>query len=69
MPPASKHAINTQTITVDSASGRILAVADIRGRLSSLNELAQEAGAHAIIHTGDFGFFGQRGARPAPARR
>lgn len=34
-------------------------MADIRGRLSGLNDLAREAGAKAIIHTGDFGFFGE----------
>lgn len=38
--------------------GRILCLADVRGRLSTLNELAHDAGAVAIIHTGDFGFFG-----------
>ena len=27
------------------------------GNLKSLNELAQKAGAHYIIHTGDFGFY------------
>ncbi|EJD50739.1 hypothetical protein AURDEDRAFT_111933 [Auricularia subglabra TFB-10046 SS5] len=62
MPPAStasasKNAVNTQTVVIDSNAGRILAIADIRGKLSQLNELAQEANAKAIIHTGDFGFF------------
>ncbi|TFY50474.1 hypothetical protein EVG20_g11496, partial [Dentipellis fragilis] len=37
--------------------GRILCIADIRGRLSALNDLAREANAKAIIHTGDFGIF------------
>lgn len=50
--------LNTQTTILDSAHGRILCIADIRGRLSSLNDLAREANAKAIIHTGDFGFFG-----------
>lgn len=27
------------------------------GNLKSLNELAHKAGAHYIIHTGDFGFY------------
>ncbi|TDL14316.1 hypothetical protein BD410DRAFT_797257 [Rickenella mellea] len=49
--------VNTQTKVLDTASGRILCIADIRGRLSSLNDLAREANAIAIIHTGDFGFF------------
>ncbi|THV04486.1 hypothetical protein K435DRAFT_850754 [Dendrothele bispora CBS 962.96] len=48
---------NTQTKIFDSAHGRILCVADIRGRVSALNDLAREANAVAIIHTGDFGFF------------
>ncbi|KAJ7647912.1 Ser/Thr protein phosphatase [Roridomyces roridus] len=49
--------VNTQTKVLDTAHGRILCVADIRGRLSALNDLAREANADAIIHTGDFGFF------------
>ena len=44
---------------LDTVAGRILCVADVRGRLSSLNDLAKEAGAKAVIHTGDFGFFGE----------
>lgn len=50
--------VNTQTNVIDTAHGRILCVADIRGRLSALNDLARESNAKAIIHTGDFGFFG-----------
>lgn len=42
----------------DGPAGRILCVADIRGQHSLLNQLAKETGARAIIHTGDFGFFG-----------
>ncbi|KAF7294097.1 Ser/Thr protein phosphatase [Mycena kentingensis (nom. inval.)] len=38
------------------AQGRILCIADIRGRVSALNQLARDANADAIIHTGDFGF-------------
>ncbi|EMD41185.1 hypothetical protein CERSUDRAFT_111736 [Gelatoporia subvermispora B] len=49
--------VNTQTKVFDTAHGRLLCIADIRGRLSSLNDLAREANAAAIIHTGDFGFF------------
>ncbi|KAF5349334.1 hypothetical protein D9758_011757 [Tetrapyrgos nigripes] len=49
--------VNTQTKVFDTAQGRILCIADIRGRLSGLNELAREANAVAVIHTGDFGFF------------
>ncbi|ESK87966.1 ser thr protein phosphatase [Moniliophthora roreri MCA 2997] len=45
------------TTVLDSEHGRILCIADIRGNLSSLNDLARDANAAAIIHTGDFGFF------------
>ena len=51
--------VNTQTKVLDATQGRILCIADIRGRLSALNDLAREANAKAIIHTGDFGFFGE----------
>lgn len=51
------HQVNTQTKVLDSQHGRILCIADIRGRLSALNDLAREANASAVIHTGDFGFF------------
>lgn len=59
-PPVSPHPrqVNTQTKVLDTNHARILCIADIRGRLSALNDLAREANAKAIIHTGDFGFFG-----------
>ena len=57
--PAQPHQVNTQTKVFDTAHGRLLCIADIRGRLSALNDLAREANAVAIIHTGDFGFFGE----------
>lgn len=47
----------------DEKHGRILCLADVRGRLSTFNELAKEVGAVAIIHTGDFGFFGNTSPR------
>ncbi|EIW82035.1 hypothetical protein CONPUDRAFT_102708 [Coniophora puteana RWD-64-598 SS2] len=56
-PQRPPHVVNTQTRILDAAHGRILCIADIRGRLSALNDLAREANAQAIIHTGDFGFF------------
>ncbi|KAK7057791.1 Ser/Thr protein phosphatase [Favolaschia claudopus] len=55
IPPV--HRVNTQTKILDTTHGRVLCIADIRGRLSALNDLAREANANAIIHTGDFGFF------------
>ncbi len=57
-PSRHQHQVNTQTKLLDTIHGRILCIADIRGRLSALNELAREVHAQAIIHTGDFGFFG-----------
>ncbi|PPQ68853.1 hypothetical protein CVT26_001687 [Gymnopilus dilepis] len=53
----SSRQVNTSTAVLDTAHGRILCIADIRGRLSALNDLARESNAIAIIHTGDFGFF------------
>lgn len=58
--------VNTQTKVIDAVHGRILCIADVRGRLSSLNDMANEAGAKAIIHTGDFGFFGMCYRRFSP---
>lgn len=55
----TSYTVNSQTRVFDTAAGRILCVADIRGRISSLNELAEESKVNAIIHTGDFGFFGE----------
>ncbi|KAG2147925.1 hypothetical protein DEU56DRAFT_783179 [Suillus clintonianus] len=55
--PNSRPQVNTHTKVLDTTHGRILCIADIRGRLSGLNDLAREANAKAIIHTGDFGFF------------
>ncbi|KAI0366219.1 hypothetical protein BV20DRAFT_952738 [Pilatotrama ljubarskyi] len=55
--PRPQYQVNTQTKVFDTAHGRLLCIADIRGRLSALNDLAREANASAIIHTGDFGFF------------
>ncbi|KAF9025511.1 hypothetical protein BDZ89DRAFT_1182464 [Hymenopellis radicata] len=40
----------------ERTAARTLCIADIRGRISALNDLACEIQAIAIIHTGDFGF-------------
>lgn len=56
--PKPQSQVNTQTKLIDSVHGRILCVADVRGRLSHINDLARELGAKAVIHTGDFGFYG-----------
>lgn len=50
--------LSSNTSTLNTRAGRILCLADIRGRISNLDQLAKEANAIAIIHTGDFGFFG-----------
>ncbi|KZT20617.1 hypothetical protein NEOLEDRAFT_1140444 [Neolentinus lepideus HHB14362 ss-1] len=55
--PRPTQQVNTQTKVLDTVQGRLLCIADIRGRLSALNDLAREVNASAIIHTGDFGFF------------
>ncbi|KAF9534437.1 hypothetical protein CPB83DRAFT_844245 [Crepidotus variabilis] len=55
--PRTQYQVNTQTKVLDTNHGRILCIADIRGRLSALNDLAREVNAKAILHTGDFGFF------------
>ncbi|KAK2761575.1 hypothetical protein FQN54_001403 [Arachnomyces sp. PD_36] len=47
-----------QRTTCQTTGGiRVLCVADVRGNLKSLNELAKQARADHIIHTGDFGFY------------
>ncbi|KAM0788692.1 hypothetical protein ACM66B_002789 [Microbotryomycetes sp. NB124-2] len=48
---------STRIDVIHAAGARILCVADIRGSISSLNALAAEHSASAIIHTGDFGFY------------
>jgi len=58
MTSTAPRQVNTQTHVLDTHNGRILCIADIRGRLSALNDLAREVNAKAILHTGDFGFFG-----------
>jgi len=54
---SSSTAVRTLTVALDSDHARVLCIADIRGKLSALNDLARQENAAAIIHTGDFGFF------------
>ncbi|KAI9732802.1 MAG: hypothetical protein M1834_003740 [Cirrosporium novae-zelandiae] len=42
---------------IQSNGARVLCVADVRGNLKSLNDLAEQARADYILHTGDFGFY------------
>lgn len=41
---------------INTGQRRILVIADIRGEISKLNDLASEYNADLIIHTGNFGF-------------
>jgi hypothetical protein len=65
-PSPRPHQVNTQTKLIDTIHGRILCIADIRGHISALNDRAREVDAKAIIHTGDFGFFGPPTLLPFP---
>ncbi|GAA5863388.1 hypothetical protein JCM3774_005275 [Rhodotorula dairenensis] len=49
--------MSTRVDVINTHAGRILCVADVRGALSTLNSLAADHSAVAIIHTGDFGFY------------
>jgi hypothetical protein len=51
-----KSALNPLDRVIDTGSGRILCIADIRGDYKRLNKLVEEHDAVAVIHTGDFGF-------------
>jgi hypothetical protein len=51
------NTVRTLNIALDSGHARVLCIADIRGKLAALNDLARHENAAAIIHTGDFGFF------------
>jgi len=42
-----------------SGYGKLMQLGHFPGKLSTLNALAIEHNAKAIIHTGDFGFYGQ----------
>jgi len=42
---------------IQQGSVRVLCIADVRGNLRSLNDLAKQANANYILHTGDFGFY------------
>ncbi|GAA5937405.1 hypothetical protein JCM10213_007224 [Rhodosporidiobolus nylandii] len=53
--PVDAHSTRVDVINTDG--GRILCVADVRGAISTLNQLAAEHSAVAIIHGGDFGFY------------
>ncbi|KAF1984841.1 hypothetical protein K402DRAFT_413571 [Aulographum hederae CBS 113979] len=65
-PPASAPApgaiplLPNQGRVIQQGSTRVLCIADVRGSLQSLNQLAEKANAQFILHTGDFGFYDER---------
>ncbi|KAK5987730.1 hypothetical protein PT974_11863 [Cladobotryum mycophilum] len=56
-PPGAAPLLPNQGRVIQTGPIRILCIADVRGNLRSLNELAKQARADHIIHTGDFGFY------------
>ncbi|KAI9708581.1 MAG: hypothetical protein M1820_003799 [Bogoriella megaspora] len=58
--PGAQPLLPNQGRVIQSGSARVLCVADVRGNLQSLNDLAKQAKADHIIHTGDFGFYDER---------
>ncbi|PWN23902.1 hypothetical protein BCV69DRAFT_244399, partial [Microstroma glucosiphilum] len=55
--PSQTGATSDSPLVIEGGGGRILCVADVRGNLKTLNDLAVKYRAQAIIHTGDFGFY------------
>ncbi|KAF2117366.1 hypothetical protein BDV96DRAFT_24606 [Lophiotrema nucula] len=58
--PGAVPLLPNQGRVIQQGSARVLCVADVRGNLQSLNQLAADARANYIIHTGDFGFYDDR---------
>lgn len=58
--PGAVPLLPNQGRVVQQGSIRVLCIADVRGNLQSLNQLAADARANYIIHTGDFGFYDDR---------
>ncbi|KAF2670562.1 hypothetical protein BT63DRAFT_241307 [Microthyrium microscopicum] len=55
--PGAAPLLPNQGRVIQQGSIRVLCIADVRGNLRSLNDLAREARASYIVHTGDFGFY------------
>ncbi|KAK3692120.1 hypothetical protein B0T22DRAFT_4697 [Podospora appendiculata] len=55
--PGATPLLPNQGRVIQTGPIRVLCVADVRGNLRSLNDLAKSARADYIIHTGDFGFY------------
>ncbi|KAF2124072.1 hypothetical protein P153DRAFT_391107 [Dothidotthia symphoricarpi CBS 119687] len=58
--PGAVPLLPNQGRVIQQGSIRVLCIADVRGNLQSLNQLAADARANYIIHTGDFGFYDDR---------
>ncbi|PKS11438.1 hypothetical protein jhhlp_003201 [Lomentospora prolificans] len=57
LPPGAAPLLPNQGRIIQTGPIRVLCIADVRGNLRSLNDLAKQARADHIIHTGDFGFY------------
>ncbi|KAK0617445.1 hypothetical protein B0T14DRAFT_525209 [Immersiella caudata] len=55
--PGATPLLPNQGRVIQTGPHRVLCIADVRGNLQSLNDLAKSARADYIIHTGDFGFY------------
>ncbi|KAK4190910.1 hypothetical protein QBC35DRAFT_402611 [Podospora australis] len=55
--PGAQPLLPNQGRIIQTGPIRVLCIADVRGNLQSLNDLAKSARADYIIHTGDFGFY------------
>ncbi|KAJ4306009.1 hypothetical protein N0V88_000801 [Collariella sp. IMI 366227] len=55
--PGATPLLPNQGRVIQTGPIRVLCIADVRGNLRSLNDLAKQARADYIIHTGDFGFY------------
>ncbi|KAF2192852.1 hypothetical protein K469DRAFT_729948 [Zopfia rhizophila CBS 207.26] len=58
--PGATPLLPNQGRVIHAGSARVLCIADVRGNLQSLNQLAADARANYIVHTGDFGFYDDR---------
>lgn len=56
---ANTSGLSNRIDLLDCDHGRILCIADLRGAISQINILAKQFNAVAVIHSGDFGFYGQ----------
>jgi predicted phosphodiesterase len=57
VPQVTAPLLPNQGRIIQTGPHRVLCIADVRGSLRSLNEIAKSARADHIIHTGDFGFY------------